>query len=70
VKLKLTRKDRALCQLLVEGCGNREIAAKTGLALRTVKHHFQEMFARNGIRTGIKRVKLAVRFYRENLPSC
>ena len=53
--------------LLLQGCENSEIAKILGMAPRTVKAHFNRIFLKYGIRTGIKRVKLAVLVYRERI---
>jgi DNA-binding CsgD family transcriptional regulator len=63
--LKLTPRERQLCELLCQGCDVAEMAKIAGMAPRTVKVHFSRMYARNGITDGIRRVKLAVLFYRE-----
>jgi Bacterial regulatory proteins, luxR family len=65
--LKLTRKERQACDLLIQGCDNREIALELGVAQRTVKAYFAGAFKANGITGGVLRVKLAVLYYRERL---
>jgi DNA-binding NarL/FixJ family response regulator len=45
--------------LLLQGCDNAEIARELKMARRTVKAHFNRLFLRFGISSGIKRVKLA-----------
>lgn len=59
-----TSKERQICALLLDGCGNAEIAKQLGMAKRTVKAHFNRLFMRFQIVDGIKRVKLAVILYR------
>ncbi len=56
--------------LLLQGCENQEIADKLGIARRTVKAHFNRMFLRYQITSGVKRVKLAVLLYRESWEDC
>jgi DNA-binding NarL/FixJ family response regulator len=51
----------------MRGYENRDISDELGISLRTVKAHMNRMFKRNGIRDGVKRVKLAVKLYRESL---
>lgn len=53
--------------LLLAGAQNAEIASELGMALRTVKCHFNRMYMRYGICDGIKRVKLAVLLYRKRV---
>ena len=50
-----------------KGCGNSEIARDLHIAERTVKAHFNRLFLRFGIKSGIKRVKLATLLYRRQL---
>ena|SRR5579859_6111168 len=67
--MKLTQRESQIIELLLEGCDNQEIADRLGIALRTVKAYFNRLFLRFGIRGGVKRVKLAVLFYKESLCS-
>lgn len=60
----LTARQRQLCKLLCRGYDQRDIGEQLGMATRTVKSHFQHIYAANGIRGGILRVKLAVLFFR------
>jgi DNA-binding NarL/FixJ family response regulator len=48
----------------LQGCDNAEIATQLNMARRTVKAHFNRLFLRFGITSGIKRVKLATLLYR------
>jgi DNA-binding NarL/FixJ family response regulator len=66
---KLKPREKAIAELLLQGCENSEIADKLGMELRTVKAHFNRMFLRFQIFDGIKRVKLAVVLYREQQTS-
>lgn len=66
---ELTRREEQIAALLIEGCDNREIASRLGVARRTVKAHFSRMFLRFQISGGIKRVKLATLLYRRELDS-
>lgn len=61
--IKLGPREQQIVELLLEGCDNAEIAARLGMARRTVKAHFNRLFLRFGILTGIKRVKLATMLY-------
>jgi ATP/maltotriose-dependent transcriptional regulator MalT len=53
-----------IVELLLQGCDNPEIARQLHMACRTVKAHFNRLFRRFGITSGIKRVKLATLLYR------
>src|SRR5271154_2021393 len=60
-------REQQITDLLLQGCDNSEIAAQLNMAPRTVKAHFNRLFLRFGIRSGIKRVKLATLLYRREL---
>src|SRR6266849_8218704 len=66
---RLTRREQQIVNLLLEGCDNAEIAGQLRIARRTVKAHFNRLFLRFGITSGIKRVKLATLLYRRQLCS-
>jgi len=57
-------REQQVVELLLQGCDNAEIASQLKMALRTVKMHFNRLFLRFGITSGIKRVKLATLLYR------
>lgn len=61
------RREEQIQELLMRGYENRDIGAELGISVRTVKAYMHRMFKRNGIRDGVKRVKLAVKLYRESL---
>lgn len=63
------KKKGQVALLLLEGCDNPEIAKRLHIKVRTVKHYMRQMFIKHGIKTGIKRVKLATLLYRESLRS-
>jgi len=63
----LNAREREIVALLLQGMGNKEIAAALKMPKRTVKAHFNRMFYRFRIKDGIKRVKLAVILYRKEL---
>ena len=61
---RLGRREQQMVELLLRGCDNAEIASQLKMARRTVKMHFNRLFLRFGITSGIKRVKLATLLYR------
>jgi hypothetical protein len=65
--VQLGARERQIADLLLQGCENAEIARQLKMARRTVKAHFNRMFLRFGISSGIKRVKLATLLYRKQL---
>jgi DNA-binding NarL/FixJ family response regulator len=67
--VELSAREQQITDLLLQGCDNREIAEQLKIAPRTVKAHFNRMFMRFGIRSGIKRVKLATLIYRRQMGS-
>lgn len=62
---RFTPQERRIAGLLLLGYSTEEIAKELKIANRTVKMHLNRMYIRAGITDGIKRVKLAVRLYRE-----
>jgi DNA-binding NarL/FixJ family response regulator len=62
-QIKITRRDRQVLDLLVQGCSNKEIAAELAISPRTVKQHLRTLFLRAGIKEGHKRVILATTIF-------
>jgi DNA-binding CsgD family transcriptional regulator len=62
--IRLGRREQQIVELLLQGCDNADIAKQLNMARRTVKAHFNRLFLRFGISSGIKRVKLATLLYR------
>jgi hypothetical protein len=67
--VSLGPREQQIAELLLQGCDNDEIARQLKMARRTVKAHFNRLFLRFGIDSGIKRVKLATLLYRRQLCS-
>jgi hypothetical protein len=67
--VKLGPREQQIADLLLQGCDNDEIAKQLHMARRTVKAHFNRLFLRFGIGSGIKRVKLATLLYRRQICS-
>ena len=67
--IRLGPREQQIADLLLQGCDNSEIAKQLKMARRTVKAHFNRLFLRFGIRSGIKRVKLATLLYQKQLAS-
>jgi hypothetical protein len=68
-RFRLGPREQQIVDLLLQGCDNVEIAQQLKMAPRTVKAHFNRLFLRFGITSGIKRVKLATLLYRRQLCS-
>lgn len=62
-QIKITRRDRQVLDLLVQGCSNKEIASELDISPRTVKQHLRTLFLRAGIKEGRKRVILATAIF-------
>ena len=58
-QIKITRRDREVLLLLIQGCSNKDIATELNISPRTVKQHLRTLFLRAGIKQGRKRVILA-----------
>jgi DNA-binding NarL/FixJ family response regulator len=56
-KEKLTRREREVLELIVEGHKDESIAAHLGIALNTLKHHTKNLFRKTGFNS---RLDLAV----------
>jgi hypothetical protein len=65
--VRLAPREQQIADLLLQGCDNAEIAKQLKMARRTVKAHFNRLFLRFGITSGIKRVKLATLLYRRQI---
>ena len=65
--VRLGPREQQIVELLLQGCDNAEIATQLNMAMRTVKAHFNRLFLRFGITSGIKRVKLATLLYRREV---
>lgn len=65
--VKMSPREGEIVNLLLQGCGNAEIAKQLNMNRRTVKDYFRRLFLRFGINDGAtpfrpcaKRVKLAI----------
>ena len=55
---RLTPRERAVVETVVQGCSNREIAARLGISEQTVKNHLTSAFVKLQVRS---RVQLLLR---------
>ncbi len=58
----MTPAQQEILSLIVDGCSNREIAARVHLSENTVKSHTQQLFRKMGVRN---RVEAAIKATRE-----
>jgi DNA-binding NarL/FixJ family response regulator len=66
--LKLTDRERDVCDLLLHALPNRQIAERLGITEGAVKSHLNKIFLRNqlnGDRTRNQRIVLALLYYGE-----
>ena len=65
--MKLSPREKQVVELLLQGYSNPEMAKELGIAERTVKLIMNRLFIKAGLgdASGIKRVKLAVKLYRD-----
>jgi len=58
---KLTRREKEILQLVVEGKSNKEIAGKLFISLKTVENHRMNIMRKLNIHSGMGLVKFALR---------
>lgn len=63
--MKLSPRERQITDLLLRGHRQVEIAKLLKISRHTVKAHFNRMYMRAGITSGVKQVKLAVMLYEQ-----
>lgn len=51
---KLTLKQQAVCDLIIEGLSNKEISHQVGLSSRTVESHRVAVFRKSGVRNAVE----------------
>lgn len=64
LKRALSRREAQILALTVDGWSNQQIAEQLGMARPTVKAYLNRLFLRYDIDGGIKRVRLAMLFYK------
>ena len=57
----LTAREREVLQLLADGLGNKQIAARLGISTSTVKTHVEELFERLDVASRAEAVAAGVR---------
>ncbi|HWH51045.1 MAG TPA: LuxR C-terminal-related transcriptional regulator [Gemmatimonadaceae bacterium] len=57
----LTAREREVLQLLADGLGNKQIAARLGISTSTVKTHLEELFDRLDVASRAEAVAAGVR---------
>jgi DNA-binding NarL/FixJ family response regulator len=57
----LTAREREVLQLLADGLGNKQIAARLGISTSTVKTHLEELFERLDVASRAEAVAVGVR---------
>lgn len=51
---QLTRRELQVMDLIAEGCSNKEIAVRLGIAIHTVKTHVHNLLLKLGLRTRLE----------------
>jgi DNA-binding NarL/FixJ family response regulator len=59
-KPKLSKKEKAVLNLIIDGLNSREIAEKLDLSVRTVDNHRANMMKRLGVKNVVELVKMAL----------
>lgn len=54
----LTQRQRAVCDLLIEGLSNKEISERLGISHRTVEAHRIAVFRKCGVRNVVELVRV------------
>lgn len=63
----LNHREIEVLRFLVQGLGNKEIAARMSVSESTVKNTLQQLFAKTGVRTRSQLVRVAMEQYRDLL---
>lgn len=53
----LTKQQQAVCDLVMEGLGNKAIARQLGLSPRTIENHKLSVYRKMGVSNGIQLVR-------------
>ena len=64
---KITVRERQILHYILEGLGNKEIAARMDISESSVKASLQQLFHKNGVRTRSQLVRVALDRYRDLL---
>jgi DNA-binding NarL/FixJ family response regulator len=60
-ELHLTRRERQIVALLLEGCTNKSIAARLGVSDQTVKNQLSALYQKAGVSGRLALVMFALR---------
>jgi two-component system nitrate/nitrite response regulator NarL len=66
-KPSLSNREREVLRAVLEGCGNKEIAARLAVSESTVKAIMQQLFNKTGVRTRSQLVRIALEQYKDQL---
>jgi DNA-binding NarL/FixJ family response regulator len=59
-RARLTPREREIVQSIVDGQSNRDIAARLGISVQTVKHHLTSIFDKTGASTRLELALFAI----------
>lgn len=57
---QLTTKQQKVCDLIVKGWSNKEIADSLGVSRRTVENHREAVFNKTGARNAVELVRMVL----------
>ncbi|PKL08936.1 MAG: hypothetical protein CVV51_06425 [Spirochaetae bacterium HGW-Spirochaetae-7] len=57
---KLTERERAVLDALLEGCNAKEVAGRLGVSQRTAENYQSAVYAKLGARTAVELVRMAI----------
>ena len=60
---KLTKTEKKVLKLILDGCSNKEIALKIGCALRTVEFHRTHIYRKFGVNNAVDLTKKAMSMF-------
>ena len=66
--LRLTHREGDIIELLLEGCSNKEIAARLGISDQTVKNQLSALYQKAGVKSRLELVALTRRWRLEQEP--
>ncbi|MDD5063519.1 MAG: LuxR C-terminal-related transcriptional regulator [Phycisphaerae bacterium] len=62
-ELKLTKTEKKVLKLILDGCSNKEVAYKMHIALRTVEFHRSNIFRKFGVNNVVDLTKKAIAMF-------
>jgi DNA-binding NarL/FixJ family response regulator len=57
----LTRRERQIVELLLEGCSNKDIASRLSVSDRTIKNQLSALYRKTNVRSRLELVAFVLR---------